>query len=558
MKAVVMATFLVIATIIPIQNAYTVDGKTLYVGGNGPGNYTSIQDAINAAENGDTIFVYNGIYEESVYVNKEVNIIGESRERVIIEAWAYGYAFNISSNNVKIRNFNITNATWNSAAIVFFNCENCVVENCIIHQNGGDGISFINADKNEIKNCVIFDNLIGISMQNSNENEIKSCYIYKNGDGIDIEHGSKNEIMECNVSQNSWVGISINIAPENKIHDCKFSKNGILISGNLQDFVQQIDNNSIDGKPILYFYGKKIDLRGIDAGEIITVACDNFTIQNCSAGGGDAALEMAFCSDGLIKNCRFHNAYYGLLSYNSTRNIIEGNLITHGKENGIELKGSDKNVIRENEIYGWDMNAISLTESCNNSVYGNSIHNNGMGILIFSYSHYNNVSYNHVYENQFYGISVQGGSHNIIEKNVIEKSWQWCGVAIVKSWSKFNVVRENSITKNKYGIHLEGVGNKIERNNISSNEYGIYLSSWLSECKRNVISQNNFIENGKDAGFEVDFLSLNNWNGNYWDKWKIKAPKPIYGFVIIKIGRNFGLQFPWINFDFNPAMKPYN
>ncbi|MCD6299474.1 MAG: hypothetical protein J7L93_02555, partial [Thermoplasmata archaeon] len=37
-------------------------GNTLYVGGGGPGNYTSIGDAISAAENGDTIFVYTGNY----------------------------------------------------------------------------------------------------------------------------------------------------------------------------------------------------------------------------------------------------------------------------------------------------------------------------------------------------------------------------------------------------------------------------------------------------------------------------------------------------------------
>ena len=34
------------------------NGNTLYVGGNDHGNYTKIQDAIDAARDGDTIFVY--------------------------------------------------------------------------------------------------------------------------------------------------------------------------------------------------------------------------------------------------------------------------------------------------------------------------------------------------------------------------------------------------------------------------------------------------------------------------------------------------------------------
>ena len=45
-------------------------GNILYVGGNGPNNYTKIQDAIDDASNGDTIFVYNGTYYENVIINK--------------------------------------------------------------------------------------------------------------------------------------------------------------------------------------------------------------------------------------------------------------------------------------------------------------------------------------------------------------------------------------------------------------------------------------------------------------------------------------------------------
>jgi hypothetical protein len=40
--------------IMPISN-----GKTLYVGGTGEGNYTKIQDAIEDAVDGDTVFVYD-------------------------------------------------------------------------------------------------------------------------------------------------------------------------------------------------------------------------------------------------------------------------------------------------------------------------------------------------------------------------------------------------------------------------------------------------------------------------------------------------------------------
>ena len=41
------------------------DGNTLYVGGSGEGNYTRIQDAINDASDGDTVFFMRYLTNES-------------------------------------------------------------------------------------------------------------------------------------------------------------------------------------------------------------------------------------------------------------------------------------------------------------------------------------------------------------------------------------------------------------------------------------------------------------------------------------------------------------
>ena len=51
---------------------------TLYVGGGGPGNYTTVQEAIDAANDGDTVYVFGGTYYENVIVNKRLSLIGES------------------------------------------------------------------------------------------------------------------------------------------------------------------------------------------------------------------------------------------------------------------------------------------------------------------------------------------------------------------------------------------------------------------------------------------------------------------------------------------------
>ncbi len=60
-------------------------GNILYVGGSGPGNYTTIQEAINNATNGDTVFVYNNTYNENVDTKlKKITLLGEDRDTTII------------------------------------------------------------------------------------------------------------------------------------------------------------------------------------------------------------------------------------------------------------------------------------------------------------------------------------------------------------------------------------------------------------------------------------------------------------------------------------------
>ena len=54
------------------------DASVITVDDNGRGNYSTIQEAVNNAQKGDTIFVSHGLYKENIKVNKELTILSHS------------------------------------------------------------------------------------------------------------------------------------------------------------------------------------------------------------------------------------------------------------------------------------------------------------------------------------------------------------------------------------------------------------------------------------------------------------------------------------------------
>ncbi|ABK14636.1 cell surface protein [Methanothrix thermoacetophila PT] len=75
-------------------------------------DFSSVQEAINAASAGDTIEVHSGIYFEHVYVSKSLTLVGVDTGggMPVIDAEGIGSAITISADNVTLRGFRVTNS----------------------------------------------------------------------------------------------------------------------------------------------------------------------------------------------------------------------------------------------------------------------------------------------------------------------------------------------------------------------------------------------------------------------------------------------------------------
>jgi parallel beta-helix repeat protein len=129
----------------------------------GMADYEHIQDAVNASVPGDIIYVYEGLYIESVTVDKwGIQFIGDDRENVVIDGGWSGTCLTIKNDNTTVTNFTVQNSGSGKYGISIESADNCLVVNNTINSNGNgvelDGISYDCCENNRIINNDISSN----------------------------------------------------------------------------------------------------------------------------------------------------------------------------------------------------------------------------------------------------------------------------------------------------------------------------------------------------------------------------------------------------------------
>jgi len=252
-------------------------GNTLYVGGSGSGNYTTIQEAINNATNGDTVFVYNKTYNENVDTKlKKIILIGEDRDTTIITGPATNPVVRIGTSDTTLSGFTLIGTSTGTIIQVASLSENVFITNNLI-KNGANGIMLSpTTSKATITDNTIVDNaFVGIQLQTSSYNVIRDNRIENNeAQGIDLSFGSnhnsilnnslidngeeailisgitstENTISGNNISSNK-IGVRFSSAGSNKIQSNNIQGSvmeGILLQSSKENSIEK--NNFIDNK----------------------------------------------------------------------------------------------------------------------------------------------------------------------------------------------------------------------------------------------------------------------------------------------------------------------
>ncbi|PVX26760.1 MAG: hypothetical protein CW716_05405 [Candidatus Bathyarchaeum sp.] len=197
-----------------------------------PDDYPKIQDAVAAANSGDTIIVKAGTYtEEWVSVDKQVSLVGDNQKSLVYYSTAVGFI--VTADGAQISGFTIVSSVdMQGYAISITSSNNCVVEGNLIEGNVV-GVSVTGSSSgNTISGNILNHNERSIELFNSPENTI-----------------SDNNITGAIVSAISLDDSSGNTVSGNRISDLEDGMGALMLWSSSNNVISK--NLLFGGNPML-------------------------------------------------------------------------------------------------------------------------------------------------------------------------------------------------------------------------------------------------------------------------------------------------------------------
>jgi parallel beta-helix repeat protein len=334
-----LLTFFIFIAIFPIYSDYCkAEGREIYVNGDYFGYsdgtaerpYQEIKEALDVAENGDTIYIFGGLYRENLVINKKIELIGgvNEIETEIDCRFDDRYLIEVIADEVTIEDITVSDndksMTSPIGALICLKSDN----NRIISNIIGDTASYGIYISSQSKDNIISGNII-------NDTKI----------GINVYSSSTNDIIDNQISNCSEYGIYQESSKENNriygnnINNCTF---GICIdrSNNIN-----ITNNIINGSE---FYS------------IYLIASNDILIQNNQFFDSVGDGIYLFSSETEVSNNMFKNNRRGIIIAGND-NFIKNNSLYNQTAAGINIEaGYYDNILFLNNFIGNPISARDL------------------------------------------------------------------------------------------------------------------------------------------------------------------------------------------------------
>ncbi len=331
-------------------------------------DYTSIQAAVDAAKDGDTIIVYSGIYTEYIDMNKELTIVSQSGnpEDTVVQA------FKITANNVTINGFVV---------------------------KGYSGIRLDDAQYNNISNNEFYR----ISLISSSNNTVRNNSCKGASDCFYITYSNNNLIINNSFSAME-LGIYINHSDDNILigNSIGAGDHGLVL---YYSHNNTVSNTTVGGcwEPIGLRFSSNNTVSNnymplADTAIILRDSSNNNTVSNNYAPNG---IILSSSKYNTVSN---NYAFDGIILSSSDNNMASNNTVSTGGY-CFHLSSSNNNMLNDNTVieddhYQHGRSSFYLGSSNNNILTGNIARRTTL-YEGCSNIHLNNSNSNLIYNNYF-------------------------------------------------------------------------------------------------------------------------------------------------------------
>ncbi len=366
----------------------TALNSVIVVSASGGGNFKSISEALRNAAEGARLIVREGVYNESVLIDRHVQIIGEGEiEKIIVRSVnrsclsmqaekatvagltlqgmgkANGRSFfgvDIPYGRLTLDNCDISSDSLSCITIHSANA-NPLIRNCRIHDGADSGIYIFDNARATIENCDVYNNAnANIAVTQGANPTITNCRIFdgKNGGIVVWGNGATGLIEDCEILNHRLANVGIRQSANPLFRRCK-------ISGSRDSGVFVGEKG--------YGVFEECEIYGNLKAEVAVTDGSNTVFRHCNIHNGrESGVYIGNQAKTLLERCNIYdNKDAGVAVHTESVAEIRASKINRNGTVAVRVKersaaSVEDSDLRANRIAAWETEHSTVVERKNN------------------------------------------------------------------------------------------------------------------------------------------------------------------------------------------------
>ncbi len=244
------------------QPAPTQASAALVVSADGRGDYESINEALKRSAPGARVLVRPGVYEESVTLDRPVEVVGDGpRDRVIVRATGAS-CFTMKTERARVSGLTLRGEAQGGAAffavdvpggsLLLGDCEvssdtlSCVgvhgrtaaasIRGCIIHDGRDSGVYFFDAAEGSVQDCEVVNcTNVGVAVTGGASAAVARSTIHGGADaGLVVWRDASVLVEACEIYGNRRAGVGVSEGGRATVRSCRIHEghnSGVFVHG---------------------------------------------------------------------------------------------------------------------------------------------------------------------------------------------------------------------------------------------------------------------------------------------------------------------------------------